>query len=401
MPWLNYRPRTIVHLNVADFAVAVERVVDARLKDRPVIVAPQGAARAAVYDMSEEAYQEGVRKGMALKRALKFCRGARILAPHPDRYERAMEAFLKHLLPYSPRIEAGEGNGHLFADLTGTGRLFGHGPDVAWRVRRAVRAGLGLDPIWAVAPNKLVAKAATRVVKPTGEYIVEAGDEENFLRPLPLSFLPGLEREDLTCFREFHVVQVAQAACWTPAQLEVVFGRRASHIHGLVRGRDASPVLPVGAEPPRVCVEHEFGEDTNDLGRLEAVLYGLVERVGRELRAGGRAARRVGVLLDFSDGARVARQRSCSAGTAHDVRLFDLARQALSLALFRRVRVRHLKLVCDRLTEPPAQLDLFPVEAEENQTHERLGAALDEIRSRFGPDLVRIGRTWGIESRAA
>ena len=77
--------RSIIHLNVADFAVAVERVVDSRLQDRPVIIAPEGAARAAVYDMSEEAYQCGVRKGMALRRALRYCRGAAVLPPHLDR----------------------------------------------------------------------------------------------------------------------------------------------------------------------------------------------------------------------------------------------------------------------------------------------------------------------------
>ena len=41
--------RSIIHLNVADFAVAVERVVDRGLQDRPVIVAPLGSARAMVY----------------------------------------------------------------------------------------------------------------------------------------------------------------------------------------------------------------------------------------------------------------------------------------------------------------------------------------------------------------
>ena len=66
--------RSIIHLNVADFAVAVERVVDSRLRNRPVIIAPAGAARAAVYDMSDEAYQSGVRKAMALRRALRRCR---------------------------------------------------------------------------------------------------------------------------------------------------------------------------------------------------------------------------------------------------------------------------------------------------------------------------------------
>jgi len=40
--------RFIIHLNVADFAVAVERGEDRRLEGRPVIVAPRGAVRAAV-----------------------------------------------------------------------------------------------------------------------------------------------------------------------------------------------------------------------------------------------------------------------------------------------------------------------------------------------------------------
>ena len=53
--------RAIIHINIADFAVAVERVMDSRLTDRPVIIAPKGSTRSAVYDMSEEAYQNGVR----------------------------------------------------------------------------------------------------------------------------------------------------------------------------------------------------------------------------------------------------------------------------------------------------------------------------------------------------
>ena len=55
--------RAIIHLNVADFAVAVERAIDRRLAGRPVVIAPQGAARAAVYDMSEEAYRAGRPQG--------------------------------------------------------------------------------------------------------------------------------------------------------------------------------------------------------------------------------------------------------------------------------------------------------------------------------------------------
>ena len=73
---MNTNERSIIHLNVADFAVAVERAVDCRLRDWPVIIAPEGAARAAVYDMSEEAYRDGIRKGMALRRAVRLCQSS-------------------------------------------------------------------------------------------------------------------------------------------------------------------------------------------------------------------------------------------------------------------------------------------------------------------------------------
>ena len=45
--------RSIIHLNVTDFAVAVERLQDTSLQRHPVIVAPQQAARALVYDMTQ------------------------------------------------------------------------------------------------------------------------------------------------------------------------------------------------------------------------------------------------------------------------------------------------------------------------------------------------------------
>ena len=105
--------RSIIHLNIADFAVAVERAVDGRLKGRPVIIAPEGAARAAVYDMSQEAYLAGIRKGMALRHAVRLCKDAKLLPPHPDRYEHAMRTLFKLSLPYSPLIETGEIDGHV------------------------------------------------------------------------------------------------------------------------------------------------------------------------------------------------------------------------------------------------------------------------------------------------
>lgn len=386
--------RSIIHLNVADFAVAVERVVDCRLRDRPVIIAPEGAVRAAVYDMSEEAYQSGVRKKMALRRALRYCPDAAVLPPHPDRYERAMAQFIKHLLPYSPLIEIADYNGHLFLDATGTGKLFGPPPDVAWRIRKAVRTDMSFDPIWSVAPNKLVAKVATRIVKPAGEYIVGAGDEIAFLKPLPLHLIPGIENDDLKRFYEFNVTCAGHVAGLSVEQLDVVFGPRSLSLYDAVRGIDQSPVFPVGQKRPTVCLDHEFGNDSNDVTKIENTLYKLVEQAGCNLRKLQLVTKLVKVVVDYSDGGRTGRQSKVNLPTANDFCLFTAAKTALKNALTRRVRIRHLRLICDHLTcPPPVQLEIFSEYKEEKKISDSLIATLDAVRLRFGFNAIRVGRT--------
>ena len=385
--------RHVIHINVADFAVAVERAVDRRLRDRPLIVAPEGVSRAVVYDMSEEAYQAGVRKGMALRRALRLCADVRVLSPHPARYEQMMQALIRQALPYSPLVEPGEADGHLFVDVTGTSRLFGPPVDVAWRLRRQARDELRLEPVWAVVPNKRVAKVATRLVKPDGEFVVPAGDEAHFLAPVPLPLVPGIERQDLVRLADFNFQRAGQVAALGLEALQVPFGRRAVDLYEAVRGVDRSPVRPVGQQPPRVVGNHAFDEDAQAVPVVEGALYALVETAGRVLRQRCLAARRTIVMLDFSDGRRCTRQRALRPATANDMALYEAARSALYLAWHRRVRIRHLRLVCDRLTFPPAQRGLFASETAEARRNNRLVSALDGIRERFGRDAIRVGRT--------
>jgi len=383
--------RTIIHFNVADFAVAVERVVDSRLRARPVIIAPVNAARAAVYDMSDEAYGAGIRKGMALGRAMRLCREAVLLPPHPQRYGRAMRAFLQRVLPYSPLVEQAGGDGHLFVDTTGTRRLFGPPPDIAWRIRRTVRKELDLDPIWSVAPNKLVAKVASRLVKPAGEYIVSAGEEVSFFKPLPLALLPGLARAELVALRELNLARAGEVGELSLAQLSVLFGNRARFLYETVRGVDSSAVLPAGEKRSVVCFGHRFNEDTNDAAMVRAALYALAEKCGSELRKRRLATRRVRLFLDYSDGVAVVRQAATGTAVANDGPLSALAGKVLACAWQRRVRLASLRLCCDRLVPPSSQLLLFAAERTSREREERLMTAIDRIRGRFGEDGIRKG----------
>ncbi|KGO34338.1 MAG: hypothetical protein WBN83_17795 [Desulfoprunum sp.] len=385
------RERAILHLNVTDFAVAVEQAAEAPRRGRPLIIAPPGTSRATVYDMSEEAYRAGVRKGMALSQAARVCRGAEVRPPRPELYRRAMDDFLRQVRSYSPRLEHGLEDGHVFVDLTGTHRLFGPAMDVGLRLRREVRRQLGFNPIWTLATSKLVAKVASRLVKPVGEYIVSAGDETDFLAPLPVSLLPGLAPGELRRLGEFRIFTVGQLAGLSRGQLLVPFGRRSDYLYDASRGIDTAPVQ-TGAEKEAVVFEHVFAGDTNDRQEVEAAVADLISRAGMELRQRRQEARRVGVRVGYADGLQVVRSASGRRRTANDFQLQQLADQALARAWLRRGRLRSCRLVCDDLCRQSPQLPLFAETHGRERRQAGLLAAMDTIRSRYGQALIATGR---------
>ncbi len=382
--------RSIIHLNVADFAAAVERAFDPRLAGRPFVIARAEAVRATVFDMSEEAFREGVRKAMPLARALRLCPQARLLPPRPERYARAMRLLLEAALPYTPRIETGRADGHLFLDATGTRRLFGPPMDIAWRLRREIRDRLGFSPIWTLAPNKLVAKAASRLVKPEGEYIVAEGEEEAFLAPLPLEIIPGLERRDLDALGAFRLRRAGEVAALGLEELRLLCGERAAFLHEAVRGIDPSPVRVAGESDPEVGGEERFAGETADEEELFAAAARLAERAGAALRRRRLAARRLRVSLRYADGGSAQRRIRLLPPTADDVLLRDAVRRAARAAWRRRLRLRGLALACEDLVFPPAQLALFPDAGGAETRRPRLTAAIDRVRRRFGEEALRV-----------
>jgi DNA polymerase-4 len=237
---------------------------------------------------------------------------------------------------------------------------------------------------------------ATRIVKPTGEYIVEAGEEATFLSSLPLFLLPGIERSDLLQLRALNLTLAAHVAALSPAELAIPFGNRARLIHETVRGIDTSPVRPLAEKSLRIAIDHTFGTDTHDPAVMSGTLYALVEEAGRELRRQRLAARRIGVFIDYTDGIRQVRSAALRPASANDITLFHTAQNVLHATWIRRVRVRHLRLVCDRLTFPPAQLPLFATDRNAEKKRNALVTALDAVRGRFGIDALRVGRTVGL-----
>ncbi|MGI6656324.1 MAG: DNA polymerase Y family protein [Desulfobulbus sp.] len=382
--------RRIIHLNIADFSVAVERLLDPSLKSKALIIA-HPAPRAVVEDMSDEAYAEGVHKGMLLSTALQRCRTALVLPPRPEQYHKALQRCLEHAARYSPLVEQSSGHGHLYLDVTGTHRLFGPAPDIGWRLRNTLRRDLGLDPIWSVGSNKLIAKVASRLVKPRGEYIVGGGEEIPFLAPLPLNLLPGILPHDLVQLQHVNIRRVHQLSALSVQELAILCGRRAQHLYQCARGIDPSPVQPSGPASAKYTHQHLFVPDTNEERMVRAVLTTLVQQVGHSLRQEGLGARCLALTLTYSDGVVVTRQARSKAPLDDDSALGHLAFTVLYRAWKRRIRLRKIGIACSLLQHPVQQLSLLSAIDPQQQKNKRLSEAMDTIRSRCGTAKILLG----------
>ncbi|MFW6081376.1 MAG: DNA polymerase Y family protein [Desulfosalsimonas sp.] len=387
------RSCSVVHLNIADFAAAVQRRADRRLEKNPLIISSRPGGRAAVYDMSEEAYQAGVRKAMPLAFARGICGDALVLPPDPALYARAMEALFREVCEFSPLVEAGETDGHFFVDVTGTGRLFGAPQDAARLMYRRIRERFGLAPAWSAAPNKLLSKVATRLVKPSGEYVVKEGEEKGFLAPLPVSLLPGLEAADLERLHDFSLFRVRQVADLGLEDLETVFGKRASLIYDSVRGIDPSPVCPAGQKPLKISASCRFCSPASDFDAARRHMRILAEKIGAELRRRGKAARTMTIALDYADGVRCFRRVSVSPPCSDDITLAGVCTGLFEKAWVRRVRPVRACVACPKPVAPQFQMELFSENLAVREKRNSLVNAVDRIRHRFGSNAVCMGRT--------
>ena len=383
--------RTIIHIDVSDFPVAVERVLEPRLRQRPVAVAVQTATRSLVAALSREAASQGVQRGMPLPQARKYCRDLVVLPPNEELYGRATTALLALLGRFSPVIEPLR-FGHAYLDMTGSARLFGSAVDAAALAQREIRNRLRLDAVAGVASNKLVSKVASDLLcgqlpkNPLCD--VHHGEEQRFLSPLPVNYLPGVQKNTRSQLLELNVHVIHELALIQAEHLQMVFGRFGLLLFQRARGIDDRPVQPA-RRGPEIVEPVELDEDCNDFNHLRRLTFGLLARATRRLRQADLHTRSLVVEIRYSDHQEASARMRVPAAQSDETLLSPTA-TTLERALTRRVRVRKITLRLGGLAPASGQLELFAPEPDPK--HAALCRALDKIRDRYGDHAIRFGR---------
>ncbi|HEX2957825.1 MAG TPA: hypothetical protein VHO70_13400 [Chitinispirillaceae bacterium] len=378
--------RTVLHVNIVNFFVSVARILEPRLAGHPLAVRAAGSRRT-LLDISSEALGTGVCRGMMAEAAKRLCPDLVVVDPAPAEYEKVGQLLMKLAAQRSPQTEAA-GPGHCFIDLTGTRRLLGPSVDVADSLKKSIKEQCGFDATVGLATSRLVSKIATRVIKPEGLCTVIHGCEEEFMGPLPINLLPGVEQRILEQLLQFNLHLIRDLNRIPVQMLQRVLGPSAYEISRNAHGIDDTPVRLLEEPAPSVMESITLGDHTNDEQMLACELFGLVSKAGAKIRAMGLATGRIRLRIFYADGATESRMVRLPAPIRGDLSLFDQTLVLLQKTFTRRVRLTDMVLECNDLTFPYGQVDLFlDTEREEN-----LMSAIDSIRNNFGEKAIRF---WG------
>ena len=394
--------KTILHVDMDMFYVAVELRRNPQLRGLPVVVGGDGS-RGVVAAASYEARRFGVFSAMSSAQAKRLCPQAIFLPGDHDLYSEVSAEVFEVFQTITPLVE-GLSLDEAFLDVTGARRLLGEGTKIAEEIRVRVKQATQLTCSVGVAPNKFLAKLASVFAKPRanrdgvqpghGVYEVQFGRELEFLHPLAVESLWGVGPVTLEKLAALSIKTVGDVAKFDRKILLTVLGDSlGEHLFELSQGIDDRSVEP-DRDAKSIGHEETFSTDIKDLAVAHGQLLRLADAVSARCRNAGVGARTISLKIKFADFQVITRAASVEfpvTTTQAMMRLVEPLLREIDIS----GGVRLLGISARNLVEPEMQLSLFD-DATDKSTANELDAAwssttsaIDDIRDKFGDAAIK------------
>jgi len=386
--------RAILHVDMDAFYASVEEHDRPELKGQPVIVggtSGRGVVAAANYVVR----RFGVRSAMPIREALRRCPHAICIRPRMSRYQAVSAEVFEIFREFTPLVE-GLSLDEAFLDVTASRRLQGEPWHIAVDIRRHILARTGLTASVGIAPNKLLAKIASDLKKPDGLFEIDAHNVRAVLDPLPIEKLFGVGARSLPAVQQAGLRTFGDVRTASADVLWRAFGKHGAAMRDRAAGLDERPVS-ADRDEKSIGTEHTFAADLADGAQLRAELLALTDRTAARLRGQNLVAGRLTLKIRRADFRTFTRQRAVRPATQETAVLCAISQGLFDAwqAMQGGTAVRLLGVAVGDL-QTLRQTDLFAAGAPASS---RLDTAVDEIRRRFGPDVLtrasRLQRTGG------
>ncbi|HDU7919267.1 TPA: DNA polymerase IV [Serratia marcescens] len=294
--------RKIIHVDMDCFFAAVEMRDDPSLRDIPLAIGGSADRRGVISTANYPARRYGVHSAMSTAMARKLCPHLTLLPGRMAAYKEASlhirEIFARYTLLIEP-LSLDEA----YLDVTDSPQCNGSATLIAQEIRQAIADELNLTASAGVAPIKFLAKIASEMNKPNGQYVITPAQVPAFLQQLPLSKIPGVGKVTAKRLEEVGLITCADVQQYDLAQLLKRFGKFGRVLWERCQGIDRREI---SAERLRksVGVERTLAEDIHDWEDCETLiidkLYPELEMRLRKVKPDLHIARQ-GVKLKFQD----------------------------------------------------------------------------------------------------
>ena len=371
------------------FFVSCERVDNPALRGQPVCVTTGAGSRGIVVSRSKEAKALGIKMGEPLFKVRERGIDAVFLPARHDRYAEISAQVMAVLQSFSPEVEKVSID-EAYVELTSLNRVYqkSYGEIIA-EMRRTVWDQAGVPVSIGLATSKTLAKLASdKAKKNNGIFVIPPDRILEKVGNLPLEEVCGIGRRHNRHLRFLGIFTINDYVRQDDGLLRQAFGSCGLNLKYELSGFCVSPVDGRPQAPKSIQDTSALGCFTQDKSILRAALLGHIHHACRKMRRRNGFCGTAGVLLRTKDFRVVSARQKLPFYTNAEK---DIAAAGLTLLdrlyqggiVYRSTGIALEELNYDQqpslFAEAPACRD------------SPLSRALDELESKFGRDIVKIG----------
>ncbi len=293
--------RKIIHVDMDCFFAAVEMRDNPALRDIPLAIGGSAQRRGVISTANYPARKYGVRSAMSTAMALKLCPHLTLLPGRFEAYKEASNHIREIFSRYTPRIEPLSLD-EAYLDVTDSEHCQGSATLIAREIRQAIADELNLTASAGIAPIKFLAKIASDLNKPNGQYVITPEQVPDFLATLTLGKIPGVGKVTAAKLETLGLRTCADVQNADLAMLLKHFGKFGRVLWERSQGIDEREISN-DRQRKSVGVERTLAEDIHEWPECEEIIERLYPELERRLakeRADLRIARQ-GIKLKFND----------------------------------------------------------------------------------------------------
>jgi DNA polymerase-4 len=275
--------RKIIHCDCDCFYAAVEMRDDPSLRDLPIAIGGKSDRRGVVATCNYKAREYGVRSAMPTGQALKLCPDLVVVPGTMSKYREAAQQIRQIFYRYTDKVEPLSLD-EAYLDVTDCTECHGSATLIAEEIRKVIAREVGVTASAGIAPNKFLAKVASDLNKPDGQYVITPPEIDAFVEKLKVKRIFGVGKVTNEKLRRLGIETCGDLQQRPLLELVDKFGVFGKRLHDLSFGRDNREVN-ANSRRKSLSVERTYSDDLADqvacLQKLPDLLLELRSRLRR------------------------------------------------------------------------------------------------------------------------